>query len=343
MKISTVTSALVWLGLASLAGKAHRRPIRLPRSRPPTRSRWRTANRRCRSATSAAPKSRSASRSTLPTRWRPRSRRNSASRTSKSVLMAVTSQNRIPRCRTAPSTSSAARPPTTRRGQKDVAFAVNHFYVEEVRIAGQEVPGIKDYRRPERQDRRHDHRHHFGAAAHAQEQGGATGLDMDFVLGQGPRRQLPAARIRPRRRLRDGWPDPPPGNRQSRNPADFEIVGEAAVGRADRVACFRKDDPAFKKAVDDSITGRMKTGEFAKLYDKWFMQPIPPKNTADRPADEPAVAGQHQVAERQASHVSSPPGLPTSCGRPPPSRGRRRRPGEAGSAVFLGWVRGNSI
>ena len=42
---------------------------------------------------------------------------------------------------------------------------------------------------------------------------------------------------------------------------------------------IRKDDPAFKKAVDDSIRGMIKSGELAKLYDKWFMQPIPPKNT----------------------------------------------------------------
>ena len=42
---------------------------------------------------------------------------------------------------------------------------------------------------------------------------------------------------------------------------------------------IRKDDPAFKKAVDDSIRRMIKRGEIAKLYDKWFMQPIPPTNT----------------------------------------------------------------
>jgi glutamate/aspartate transport system substrate-binding protein len=31
--------------------------------------------------------------------------------------------------------------------------------------------------------------------------------------------------------------------------------------------------------VDDSIKGMMKSGELAKIYDKWFMQPIPPTNT----------------------------------------------------------------
>ena len=40
-----------------------------------------------------------------------------------------------------------------------------------------------------------------------------------------------------------------------------------------------KDDPAYKKAVDESIVAMMKSGEIAKMYDKWFVQPIPPSNT----------------------------------------------------------------
>ena len=31
--------------------------------------------------------------------------------------------------------------------------------------------------------------------------------------------------------------------------------------------------------MDDSIIAMMKSGDIAKLYDKWFVQPIPPKNT----------------------------------------------------------------
>jgi glutamate/aspartate transport system substrate-binding protein len=42
---------------------------------------------------------------------------------------------------------------------------------------------------------------------------------------------------------------------------------------------MRKDDAPFKKAVDDSIAAMMRSGEIARLYDKWFMQPIPPTNT----------------------------------------------------------------
>ena len=64
---------------------------------------------------------------------------------------------------------------------------------------------------------------------------------------------------------------------KSKNPADYKIVGE--VLSVEPIACMlRKDDPAFKKAVDDSIKRQIKDGSLAKLYDKWFMQPIPPNN-----------------------------------------------------------------
>jgi hypothetical protein len=40
---------------------------------------------------------------------------------------------------------------------------------------------------------------------------------------------------------------------------------------------LRKDDPAFKKLVDDILAAMMKSGEFEALYTKWFMSPIPPR------------------------------------------------------------------
>lgn len=64
---------------------------------------------------------------------------------------------------------------------------------------------------------------------------------------------------------------------KSKAPKDYHIVGE--VLSVEPIACMmRKDDPAFKKAVDDSIVRQIKDGSLAKLYDKWFMQPIPPNN-----------------------------------------------------------------
>lgn len=41
---------------------------------------------------------------------------------------------------------------------------------------------------------------------------------------------------------------------------------------------MRRDDPEFKKLVDDTLVGMMKSGEMERLYDKWFMSPIPPDN-----------------------------------------------------------------
>ena len=65
---------------------------------------------------------------------------------------------------------------------------------------------------------------------------------------------------------------------KAKNPADYKIVGE--VLSVEPIACMlRKDDPAFKKAVDDSIKRQIADGSLAKLYDKWFMQPVPPTNT----------------------------------------------------------------
>ncbi|MEO5658717.1 MAG: transporter substrate-binding domain-containing protein [Polaromonas sp.] len=64
----------------------------------------------------------------------------------------------------------------------------------------------------------------------------------------------------------------------AKNPADFKIVGE--VLSVEPIAIMiRKDDTAFKKLGDETIAAMIKSGEMAKTYDKWFMQPIPPKNT----------------------------------------------------------------
>ena len=40
---------------------------------------------------------------------------------------------------------------------------------------------------------------------------------------------------------------------------------------------LRKDDPAFKKVVDDATAALYQSAEGQKLYEKWFLQKIPPK------------------------------------------------------------------
>ena len=77
---------------------------------------------------------------------------------------------------------------------------------------------------------------------------------------------------------------------KAKNPADFHIVGE--VLSVEPIAIMvRKDDPAFLAAVNKTLDGLMKSGEIAKIYDKWFMKPIPPTNTTvNLPASEATKA-----------------------------------------------------
>ena len=73
---------------------------------------------------------------------------------------------------------------------------------------------------------------------------------------------------------------------------------------------LRKDDPAFKRAVDESIVAMMKSGEIARLYDRWFMQPIPPANRPHGAAAQRRHPGGLGRAERQAGR-----GLPQEVKR----------------------------
>lgn len=65
----------------------------------------------------------------------------------------------------------------------------------------------------------------------------------------------------------------------NRNPAAFHIVGES-LGSEPIALVIRKDDPAFKTAVDNSLRKLMKSGDVEKIYNKWFMSAIPPANTS---------------------------------------------------------------
>lgn len=63
---------------------------------------------------------------------------------------------------------------------------------------------------------------------------------------------------------------------QTWRPGDWTVTGKPASFEA--YACFmRRDDPGFKKVVDQEIARLMKSGEMQALYQKWLMSPIPPK------------------------------------------------------------------
>jgi glutamate/aspartate transport system substrate-binding protein len=187
----------------------------------------------------------------------------------------VTSQNRIPLVQNGTvdiecgsTTNNAAR-------QKDVAFAPT-LYVEEVRIAVKANSGIKGIADLNgktiatttgttsvqllRKNKR-------AAGMDFKELNGKDHSDSFLLLESGRADafvmdgQILAGLIA-----------------KSKSPADYRIVGEPLSVEPIAIM-IRKDDPAFKKVVDDSVTAMIKSGEVAKLYDKWFMQPIPPANT----------------------------------------------------------------
>jgi glutamate/aspartate transport system substrate-binding protein len=63
----------------------------------------------------------------------------------------------------------------------------------------------------------------------------------------------------------------------SKDPAQFEI-SKVPMSVEPYGIMLRKGDPAFKKVVDAAIVNVYKSGEITRIYNKWFMAPIPPKN-----------------------------------------------------------------
>lgn len=63
----------------------------------------------------------------------------------------------------------------------------------------------------------------------------------------------------------------------SKSPKDYKIVGEP-LSTEPIAIMMRKDDPKFKKFIDQQILSMAKAGELTQLYSKWFQKPIPPKD-----------------------------------------------------------------
>lgn len=187
----------------------------------------------------------------------------------------VTSQNRVPLVQNGTVDLECGSTTNNATRQKDVAFAVT-TYVEEVRIAVKANSGINSIKdlngksvvtttgTTSVQTLRKNER--------------AQGIDFKEVMGKDHADSfLLLESGRADAFVMDG--QILAGNiAKSKAPADFKVVGDALS--VEPIACMmRKDDPAFKKAVDDSIKRQIADGSLAKLYDKWFMQPIPPTNT----------------------------------------------------------------
>jgi glutamate/aspartate transport system substrate-binding protein len=76
----------------------------------------------------------------------------------------------------------------------------------------------------------------------------------------------------------------------SKSPNDYAITQEALSVEPYGIM-LRRDDPEFKKAVDSAIQNVFKSGEIERIYNKWFMSPIPPKGvTLNIPMSAPLKA-----------------------------------------------------
>jgi glutamate/aspartate transport system substrate-binding protein len=65
---------------------------------------------------------------------------------------------------------------------------------------------------------------------------------------------------------------------QARSPSDYVISGDALSLPEPYGIMLRKDDPQFKKVVDNAMIQTYKSGAINKIYEKWFTSPVPPKN-----------------------------------------------------------------
>ncbi len=64
----------------------------------------------------------------------------------------------------------------------------------------------------------------------------------------------------------------------SKAPATYEISADGLSKPEPYGIMLRREDPAFKKVVDAAMSKIYTSGEITKIYDKWFVNPIPPKN-----------------------------------------------------------------
>ena len=63
---------------------------------------------------------------------------------------------------------------------------------------------------------------------------------------------------------------------QSRTPNDYAI-SPVALSVEPYGIMIRKDDVAFKKVVDKATADLYTSGAIKNIYDRWFLQPVPPK------------------------------------------------------------------
>jgi len=64
----------------------------------------------------------------------------------------------------------------------------------------------------------------------------------------------------------------------SQTPNGFRLVSIEGMLADPYALMMRRDDPPFKAAVDAGLREVFASGEIQRIYDKWFLKPIPPRN-----------------------------------------------------------------
>ncbi len=187
----------------------------------------------------------------------------------------VTSANRIPLVQNGTVDIECGSTTNNDARAKDVAFA-HTAYVEEVRILTKVNSGIKDIK--DLNGKNVATTTGTTSVQLLRKNERATGLDFKEVFGKDHADSFQL--------LENGRADAFVMDGQivmglaskSKNPTEYHTVGPALS--VEPIAIMvRKDDPAFLAAINKTIDGMEKSGEIAKLYDKWFMQAIPPTGT----------------------------------------------------------------
>jgi ABC-type amino acid transport substrate-binding protein len=189
--------------------------------------------------------------------------------------MPVTSQNRIPLIGNGTVDLECGSTTNNSARAKDVSFAVNHFYTG-TRLLVKKSSGIKNY--ADLAKKTVASTTGTTNAMVMRKYNNDKNLDMDIVLAKDHADAF--LLVESGRAVAFAMDDillfGLMGN--AKTPAEFEVVGDAL--QVEPYACMlAKDDTEFKKVVDDTFISLMKSGEFEKMYNKWFMSPIPPKGT----------------------------------------------------------------
>jgi glutamate/aspartate transport system substrate-binding protein len=186
----------------------------------------------------------------------------------------VTSQNRVPLVQNGTVDIECGSTTNNANRAKDVGFA-NTLYIEEVRIAVKANSGINSISQLANKKvatttgttsvqllRKHEK---------------ANGVNFDEVFGKDHADSFLLLETgRADAFVMDG--SILAGNiANSKNPKDYKIVGEVLATEPIAIM-VPKNDPEFKAAVNAAIAKIVANGNMPKLWDKWFLKPIPPKN-----------------------------------------------------------------